>query len=178
MSTSPAPFLKPTSASYYFFQVRTVLSFRSVSNFFEKRHCAAVMPCIDGYFSYFGLLFWCELSVASSLRRLLSSDAPNGFVCFSYRGGCVCKGICKLKIAIKSHRDLNPAAAHRSPAPPRASAFPTVTSYLLHLFKFLCVFFTHTYQSAKNEKFCTTKISRYTVYNIRGLHEVGVGEIY
>ena len=37
---------------------------------------------------YFGLLFWCELSLASSLCRLLSSDAPNGFVCLSYRGGC------------------------------------------------------------------------------------------
>ena len=41
---------------------------------------------------YFGLLFRCELSVASSLRRLLRSGDPNGFVCFSYRGGCVESG--------------------------------------------------------------------------------------
>ena len=61
---------------------------------------------------YFGLLFRCEVNVASSLRRLLRSCTPNGFVCFSYRGGCgpfgVRKGVCRLK---KRHRDLNPAAA-------------------------------------------------------------------
>ena len=125
---------------------------------------------------YFGVLFWCELSLASSLRLLLSSDAPNDFVCFSYRGGCsgflkwsfgVQKGVCKLKIAIKSHRDLNPAAARRSLALPRTCAFPTVTSYLLYLFKFLWFLFSRIPTSPrKTHKFAPRKNSRYAVYTV------------
>ena len=80
MSTSPARF---TSARY-FFEVR---SFRSVSNSFENDavRSNAMHRCV---LRYFGLLFRCELSVASSLRRRLRSGAPNCFVCFSYHGGC------------------------------------------------------------------------------------------
>ena len=63
------------------------------------------------------------------------------------------KGVCRLKI--KSHRDLNPAAAgRRSLAHPRACAFPTVTSFLLHYSNFR--FRAHTYLSAIKAKFCTT----------------------
>ena len=64
----------------------------------ESTYCVEAM--VRGYhhamhrcvLRYFGLLFRCELSVASSLRQPLRSGAPNGFVCFSYRGGCVESG--------------------------------------------------------------------------------------
>ena len=72
--------------------------------------------------------------------------------------------VCKLKIAIKSHRDLYEAAERRSLAPPCACACPTMTSYLLHLFKFSWFLFSHIPTiHEKREILHRVKISRYTV---------------
>ena len=92
----PRPYF--SRAVHTYVQLHGIEGASCVAIVMESTYCVEAM--VRGYhhathrcvLPYFGLLFSCELSVASSLRRLLRSGGPNGFVCFSYRGGCVESG--------------------------------------------------------------------------------------